>query len=322
MGNTMDNNHMAHNDHIVRATACDGLIRAFAASTKNLVEQARIYHNTSPVATAALGRLLTAGSMMGIMMKGENDLLTLSIKGTGPIGAVTVTADSSGYVKGYVNEPCVILPSNDKGKLDVSGAIGAGTLSVIKDIGLKEPYTGQIELVSGEIAEDLTYYFAASEQIPSSVALGVLMNGNDAPEDKINTVRHAGGFIIQLMPDVTEDVISELESRLGNIKPVTTMLAAGMSPYDILSDILSGMGLNVSGYSECGYRCNCSRKRVEKALISIGEKELESLIADGSPIEIGCQFCNAKYTFDIDELVRIKESAIHQAGEDLRASLE
>ncbi len=295
-------------DYIIRATACDNSIRAFAATTGNLVEQARKYHNTSPVATAALGRLLTAGSMMGVMMKGDKDILTLTIKGTGPIGGITVTADSDGYVKGYVNEPCVILPANDRGKLDVSGAIGSGTLSVIKDIGLKEPYTGQIDLVSGEIAEDLTYYYAVSEQIPSSIALGVLMNGSDAGEDKLNTVRCAGGFVIQLMPEVSEDIITELETKLGNIKPVTTMLSEGMTPYDILSEILGDMGLCVNEQTECGYRCNCSRERVEKALISIGKKELDSLISEGKPIEMGCQFCGKKYIFNTDDLMYIKNS--------------
>lgn len=296
------------NDYIIRATACDNNIRAFAATTGNLVEQARRYHNTSPVATAALGRLLTAGSMMGVMMKGDKDILTLTIKGTGPIGGITVTADSGGYVKGYVNEPCVILPANDRGKLDVSGAIGSGTLSVIKDIGLKEPYTGQIDLISGEIAEDLTYYYAVSEQIPSSIALGVLMNGNDAGEDKINTVKCAGGFVIQLMPEVPEDVITSLEAKLGNIKPVTTMLSEGMTPYDILSEILGDMGLHVNEQTECGYRCNCSRTRVEKALISIGRKELDSLISEGKPVEMGCQFCGKKYIFNTDDLIYIKNS--------------
>ncbi len=300
--------NIMYNDYIIRATACDNSIRAFAATTGNLVEQARRYHNTSPVATAALGRLLTAGSMMGVTMKGDKDILTLSIRGTGPIGGITVTADSQGYVKGYVNEPCVILPANDKGKLDVSGAIGPGTLSVIKDIGLKEPYTGQIDLVSGEIAEDLTYYYAVSEQIPSSVALGVLMNGNDAGEDKSNTVKCAGGFIIQLMPEVSEDVITSLETRLGNIKPVTTMLSEGMTPHDILSEILGDMGLRINEQTECGYRCNCSRTRVEKALISIGRKEIDSLISEKKPVEMNCQFCGKKYIFDVDDLICIKNS--------------
>ena len=285
-------------DYIIRATAADNQIRGFAATTKFLVEQAREYHNTSPVATAALGRLLTAGSMMGVMMKGKKDVLTLQIRGDGPIGGITVTADSKGYVKGYVNEPCVILPANAVGKLDVGGAIGHGTLSVIKDMGLKEPYTGQINLISGEIAEDLTYYFAASEQIPSSVALGVLMNEN-------NTVRQAGGFIIQLMPDTSEEVISALEAKLSEVKPVTAMLNEGMEPYDILSYLLGDMGLVMNDKKESGYHCNCSYERVEKALISVGRKELASLIEEGKPVELCCQFCNKKYEFGTDKLTDI-----------------
>ncbi len=285
-------------DYIIRATAADNQIRGFAITSKFLVEQARIYHNTSPVATAALGRLLTAASMMGVMMKGDKDVLTLRIRGNGPIGGITVTADSKGYVKGYVNEPCVILPANEKGKLDVGGAIGAGTLSVIKDMGLKEPYSGQINLISGEIAEDLTYYFAASEQIPSTVALGVLMN-------ETNTVRCAGGFIIQLMPDTSGEVISGLEDKLAGIKPVTTMLNEGMEPEDILTYLLGDMGIDFKEKTECGYRCNCSYERVEKALISVGRKELASMIEEGRPIEMSCSFCNKKYEFGIDKLTKI-----------------
>ena len=192
-------------DYIVRATAADSQIRAFAATTAEMTETARAYHNTSPVATAALGRLLTAGAMMGSMMKNESDVLTLQVRGDGPLGGITVTADSSAHVKGYVNNPDVMLPAKN-GKLDVGGAVGIGLLQVIKDMGLKEPYVGQTILVSGEIAEDLTYYFANSEQVPSSVGLGVLMNHD-------NTVRCAGGFIIQLMPFAKEETISRLEDR-------------------------------------------------------------------------------------------------------------
>ncbi len=221
-------------DHIIRGTAAGGQIRAFAASTRDLVEQARQNHNTSPVATAALGRLLTAGAMMGSMMKNEDDLLTLKIQGDGPIGGLTVTADNKGAVKGYVNNPMVVLPCNDKGKLDVGGALGVGVLSVVQDIGLKEPYVGQTILVTGEIAEDLTYYYATSEQTPSSVALGVLMNRD-------NTVRQAGGFIIQLMPGAEESVIASLEARLGEISSVTSLLDEGLTPEDILNRILGDM---------------------------------------------------------------------------------
>lgn len=288
-------------DYIIRATAADNSIRAFAATTRETVEYARKCHNTSPVATAVLGRLLTAGSMMGSMMKGEKDLLTLQIKGTGAIGGITVTADSAGHVKGYVDEPIVLLPANAAGKLDVSGAIGPGTLTVIRDIGMKEPYIGQTDLISGEIAEDLTYYYAASEQVPSSVALGVLMSME-------NTVKQAGGFIIQLMPDTDDSVIDELEERLKSVGPVTTMLEQGMAPENILEEVLGSFGVNVMDKMPTAFRCNCSRERVEKALISVGRSELESMISDGKPIEMNCHFCNTFYRYDIDELRELLNS--------------
>lgn len=288
-------------DYIIRATVADNSIRAFAATTRETVEYARKCHNTSPVATAALGRLLTAGGMMGSMMKGEKDLLTLQIKGTGAIGGITVTADSAGNVKGYVDEPLVLIPANQTGKLDVSGAIGAGKLTVIRDIGMKEPYIGQIDLVSGEIAEDLTYYYAVSEQVPSSVALGVLMSRD-------NTVKQAGGFVIQLMPDTPDSVIDELEARLKDIRPVTAMLEQGMSPEDILNETLGCFGLNIMDKMPMGFHCNCSRKRVEKALISVGRSELEDMVNDGRPIEMNCHFCNESYTYNINELKEILKS--------------
>lgn len=292
-------------DYIVRATAAEGQIRAFAATTRGVVEKARASHDTSPVATAALGRLLTAGAMMGSMMKNPDDLLTLKIEGDGPIGGLTVTADSRGDVKGYVNNPMVVLPCNDKGKLDVGGALGIGVLSVIQDVGLKEPYVGQTILVSGEIAEDLTYYYATSEQTPSSVALGVLMN-------KDNTVRQAGGFIIQLMPGAAEEVISALEKRVGEISSVTALLDEGMTPEDILGKVLEGMNPEITDRMDTRFHCNCHRERVEKALISIGKRELQAMIDDGKPIEINCHFCNANYEFSVEELQGLLEKA---AGE-------
>lgn len=282
-------------DYIVRATAADAQIRAFAAATRETVETARQAHNTSPVATAALGRLLTAGAMMGVMLKGEEDLLTLQVKGDGPLGGMTVTADARGHVKGYVNEPQVILPASPKGKLDVGRAVGQGTLSVIRDLGLKEPYVGQTTLQTGEIGDDLTYYFAASEQVPSSVGLGVLMEKN-------NTVRCAGGFIVQLMPFASEEVISRLEKNLSNITSVTALLDQGMTPEEMLGRVLDGFAPEVTDKTECGFFCNCSKKRVEKALISIGKKELEEMIRDGKPIEVKCHFCNKNYAFEVEEL--------------------
>lgn len=290
-------------DYMIRATAAGGQIRAFAAVTIDTVETARAAHNTSPVATAALGRFLTAGAMMGRMMKGEDDLLTLQIRGDGPIGGLTVTADSHGNVKGYVHNPQVMLPPNDKGKLDVGGALGNGVLSVIQDIGLKEPYVGQTILISGEIADDLTYYYAASEQTPSSVALGVLMN-------KDNTVRQAGGFILQLMPGASEEIVDSLERRIGELPPITAMLNDGCTPEQILERILGEWKLEISTPMPVCFSCNCTKERVEQALVSVGKEELQSMIDDGKAIEINCHFCGRQYEFSVQELLGLMERAI------------
>lgn len=292
-------------DYIVRATAADNQIRAFAATTRDLVEYARTIHNTSPVATAALGRLLTAGAMMGVMMKGEKDLLTLQIKGDGPVGGITVTATSRGSVKGYVYNPDVMLPPSSKGKLDVGRAVGKGMLTVIKDLGLKEPYVGQVDLVSGEIAEDLTYYFAASEQVPSSVALGVLMN-------KDNTVRCAGGFILQLMPYASEEVISKLEEKISKLEGVTGLLDKNMTPEMILEHLLGEFDMEILEKYQTGFECNCSKERVEQAVISVGKKEIEEMIKDNEPIEVNCHFCNKHYIFTVDELKGFLKRADHR----------
>ena len=289
-------------DYIVRGTAADNQIRVFAATTRNMVEHARQIHNTSPVATAALGRLMTAGAMMGSMMKGEKDILTLQIKASGPINGITVTADSKANVKGYVGNPDVIIPANDKGKLDVAGAVGIGILNVIKDIGMKEPYVGQTALQTSEIAEDLTYYFATSEQVPSSVGLGVLMN-------KDNTVRQAGGFIIQVMPFAEDEVITALENKLSTVSSITSMLDAGMTPENILEELFEGLSLDIMDKVPTAFSCNCSRERVEKALISVGKSEIQSMIDDNEPIEMNCHFCNTKYVFEVEELKKILKSA-------------
>lgn len=298
----MENNQTGSRDYIVRATAADNQVRVFAATTRNLVEHARSVHNTSPVATAALGRLLTAGAMMGSMMKGEKDILTLQIQCSGPIGGLTVTADSSARVKGYVNNPGVMLPISDKGKLDVGKALDMGILNVIRDMGLKEPYVGQTVLQTGEIAEDLTYYFANSEQIPSSVGLGVLMNKN-------NTVAQAGGFIIQLMPFAEERVIDALERKLGEMTSVTAMLDKGMTPEDILEELLGEFGVKIQDVIPTEFYCNCDKKRVEKALISIGAKDIQEMIDDGETIELNCHFCNSSYHFSVEELKEILKEA-------------
>lgn len=286
------------NDYIIRATAANDQIRAFAAVTTQMVETAREHHNTSPVATAALGRLLTAGAMMGAMMKGEKDVLTLQIKAGGPLQGITVTADSQGNVKGYVGNPDVCIPANSKGKLDVAGAVGPGFLNVIKDMGLKEPYSGQVMLQTCEIAEDLTYYFATSEQVPSAVGLGVLMNKN-------NTVRQAGGFIVQLMPFAEEEVISRLEQNIQKINSVTSLLEEGHTPESLLEKVLEGFDMQINEKTDTRFHCNCTRERVEKALISIGRKELNEMIQEGKPIEMNCHFCNTNYNFTVEELKEI-----------------
>ena len=286
------------NDYIIRATAANDQIRAFAAVTTEMVETAREHHNTSPVATAALGRLLTAGAMMGSMMKGEKDVLTLQIKAGGPLQGITVTADSQGNVKGYVGNPDVCIPANSKGKLDVAGAVGPGFLTVIKDMGLKEPYSGQVMLQTCEIAEDLTYYFATSEQVPSAVGLGVLMNKN-------NPVRQAGGFIVQLMPFAEEEVISRLEQNVQKINSVTNLLEEGHTPESLLEKVLEGFDMQINEKMDTRFHCNCSKERVAKALISIGRKELNEMIQEGKPIEMNCHFCNTNYNFTVEELKEI-----------------
>lgn len=289
-------------DYVVRATAANGQVRAFAVTSRDTVEMARQAHNTSPVATAALGRLLSAGSMMGYMMKGEKDLLTLQVKGSGELRGITVTADSKGHVKGYVDNPNVLLPPSDKGKLDVGRAVGPGILNVIKDMGLKEPYNGQTMLQTSEIAEDLTYYFATSEQIPSAVALGVLM-------EKDNTVKQAGGFILQLMPFAEEETISKLEEQVAQVTSVTGLLEKGLTPEGILERLLGGMDLEIQDTMPTAFDCNCSKERVEKALISIGAKELQSMIDDGEEVELKCHFCNHAYRFSVDDIKRLKRAA-------------
>ena len=288
-------------DYIVRAVAANTQIRAFAAVTTELVEEARRRHGTSPVATAALGRLLTGGVMMGSMMKNEEDMLTLQIKCSGQIGGLTVTADSQGNVKGYVHNPDVMLPPKN-GKLDVGGALGQGVLTVIKDMGLKEPYSGQTILQTGEIAEDLTYYFATSEQVPSSVGLGVLM-------EKDNTVRCAGGFIVQVMPFIEDKVLEKLEANIQKIQSVTSMLDNGHTPEEMLGQVLEGLDLEITDTLPAGFHCNCSKERIEKAIISIGKKEIQSMIDDGKEIEVKCHFCNTAYTYSVEELKDLLKKA-------------
>ncbi len=285
-------------DYIVRATAANGQIRAFASTTKELCETARQIHGTSPVGTAALGRLLTGAGMMGSMMKNKEDLLSIILNADGPMGKTGVTANANAEVKGYISNPDFQNPLNYFGKLDVGGAVGNGTLKVIKDMGLKEPYIGQTALITGEIAEDLTYYFATSEQVPTSVALGVLINTD-------NSVKQAGGFIIQLMPFAEDSVIDQLETNIKELTSVTALLEEGLSPEQILKKILGKFNPEFSETIPTCYKCNCSREKVSKVLLSVGRKELESMIADGEPVEVKCHFCNTCHVFSIDELKKL-----------------
>lgn len=282
-------------DYIVRATAANAQIRAFAVTSRALVEQARAIHDLSPVITAALGRLLTAGAMMGSMLKGEKDVLTLQIHCDGPVRGLAVTADAKANVRGTALEPQVMLPPNAIGKLDVGGAVGNGILSVIKDMGLKEPYVGQTQLQTGEIAEDLTYYFATSEQVPSAVGLGVLMEKN-------NTVKRAGGFIIQLMPFADDETIGALEEKLKTMDSVTKILDDGNSPEQLLALLLGDLGLEINDTIPAQYYCDCSRERVERAIVSIGKKDIQDMIAEARPVEVRCQFCDKVYNFEVEDL--------------------
>lgn len=292
-----------NSDYIVRATAANHQIRAFAISSTNTIEEARQRHNTSPIATVALGRLMSAGAMMGTMMKGDDDIITIQIKGDGPIGGLTVTADAKANVKGYVNHPEVMLPLNSAGQLDVEKALGIGVLSVIKDIGLKEPYVGDTILVTSDVTQDITYYFATSEQVPTSVGLSVIMS-------KDNTVKSAGGFIIQLLPDASEEIISALEKKIKEVKNVTTMLEHGYTPEQMLEELLGEFGLDILDKIPTQFYCNCSKERMSRALISIGRKELSSLIEEGRTIEVNCHFCGAHYNFDVEELKDLLHKAV------------
>lgn len=281
--------------HLVRSISDDGCVLVVASDTTDIVETARQYHNTSKVCTAALGRALTGASFMGAMLKGEDSSVTLRFNGGGPAGSVIAVSDSDGNVRGYVMNPDVNLPLNDKGKLDVGGAVGTdGFLSVVKDIGMKEPAIGQIPLVSGEIAEDITSYYAVSEQIPSVCALGVLVNPD-------LTVAVAGGFLIQLLPTADDTIIERVEKGLNGLPSVTTMLAEGLTPEDICKKVLPEFNVEVLDTSECEYRCNCSRERVEKALISVGKEELTDMMKDNGT-EVKCHFCPAVYKFNSEDI--------------------
>ena len=286
-------------DYMVRATAAEGQIRIFAVTAKDLVESAKNHHNTSPVMTAALGRLLMGGVMMGAMMKGEKDILTIQIQCSGPAKGLMVTSDAQGHVKGYPFVNDVIFPANDKGKLDVGHALDLGVMSVIKDIGMKEPYVGQVALQTGEIGDDLTYYFATSEQIPSSVGLGVLMN-------KDNTVRAAGGFILQLMPFAKEELIDDIEKKIESLQSVTSLIEKGETPEELLGAVLKGIEFEVTDTLPVEFRCDCSKERILKSLATLPGKDLDDLISGGEGIEVKCQFCNTAYQFETEDLKEIR----------------
>lgn len=288
-------------DYCIRVTTGNKEVRAFFASTKNMVETARDFHNTTKVATAALGRTLTATSMMGLMMKNKGDKITVIIKGGGPIGTILTSSNANGIVKGYVTNPDVEVENYANGKLNVAGAVGnQGTIRVIKDLGLREPYNGEYEMVSGEIAEDLTYYFTVSEQTPSAVSLGVLTRADEVEE--------AGGFIVQMMPDASEETISTIERNLTGIQSITQMLSQGLIPEDMMNIVLKDLEPSILDKLEVGFECDCSKDRVAEVFAAIGKKELKAIIDEDRGAEVGCQFCESKYSFSEDELKEIYDN--------------
>ena len=291
------------NDYLVRGMSMDGFVKVVAIRSTNLVRRGAEIQKTTPNATAALGRVLTAASMMGNMQKVENGSMTLQIRGGGPIGTITVVSDPTGNVRGCVTEPKVPLVEKFPGKLDVGATVGTdGTLTVIRDLQMKEPYIGQIPLVSGEIGDDVTAYFAQSEQTPTACALGVLV-------DTDQSVKVAGGYLIQLLPGAPDEVIDKLEARLGEISSITALLDAGKTPEEILDDLLGDFGLEILDKIPTRFHCDCDKRRVEKALISVGRRELQEMINDGQTIEVGCQFCNQMYAFTVDELKEMLQKA-------------
>ena len=292
---------MDNKDYMVRASLANDSVRAFAISSTHLVAEARERHKTLPVVTAALGRLLSAGAIMGSMMKGDKDIVTISLKGDGPAGYITVTADSHGHVKGFPGNPNVDIPRKYAGKLDVGAAVGRGLLTVSYDLGLKEPYSGQVEIQTGEVAEDLAYYFTVSEQLPSAVGLGVMV-------DTDSSVKHAGGFIVQLLPDTPEDVIELLEKKLANLEPVTTMMEQGMTPEEMLLHIFEGVDIEFTERHDVKFYCDCSKEKVKRALAAISDKDLQDIVNDDEDIEVKCFFCNTAYKFSIADIKDILSS--------------
>ena len=289
-------------DYLVRAVGADGDFRIFACTATDLVDQARKRHSTWPVATAALGRTMIASLLLGANMKGE-DIITLRVLGDGPLGAVVVTADAKGKVRGYVQNPNIHLPSPKPGKLAVGAAVGKGLLNITRDLGLKEPFTGSVELVSGEIAEDLALYLTKSEQTPSAVSLGVLVEPD-------NSVRAAGGLILQLMPGADDEVLEKLEENLASLPPISSLVAEGKKPEDIVELVCQNLSFKIVGDMPICFSCNCSRERLKNILISLGSEELEEMISEQGQAEVQCHFCSEKYTFNSSELQQILRQAI------------
>lgn len=289
-------------DYLVKALGYNGQVRAYTVSTTETVGEAQRRHYTWPTASAALGRAMTAGLMMGAMLKGE-EKLTIKIEGGGPIGAILVDSNAKGEVRGYVTNPHVHFDLNEHGKLDVRRAVGTdGMLTIVKDIGLRDHFTGQVPIVSGELGEDFTYYFATSEQVPSSVGVGVLVN----PDNSIQT---AGGFIIQLMPGTDDSTITEIENRLQSIPPVSKMIQAGLTPEEVLDQLLGEGNVKVLEKMPVSFQCQCSRERISNALISLGKAEIQDIIEEEGKAEAQCHFCNEQYQFSKEELEELAAEA-------------
>lgn len=289
------------NDYVLRGAAADGQILAFAAVSTDMVEEARRRHDTSPVATAALGRTMTAAAMMACQMKGEKETLTIQVQGAGPLHHVTAVADGAGRIRGYVGDPHVDLPLNEKGKLDVAEAVGIGIMQITRDLGMREPYVGTTHLVSSEIAEDLAYYFTTSEQLPSAVALGVLVH----PDKSVWT---AGGYILQLLPGASDEIAEKLQNKVTAFKPLTTYLAEGHTVEELLEELLGEFDYHMLEKVPCGFQCNCNKERVQQALASVGRTELSNLIEEGETIEMSCHMCNEHYYFTVEEMQEILDN--------------
>ncbi|WP_137792153.1 Hsp33 family molecular chaperone HslO [Bacillus sp. E(2018)] len=291
------------NDYLIKALACDGQIRAYAISSTEMVSEGQRRHDTWPTASAALGRAMTASTMMGMMLKGENNSITVKIEGGGPIGVIIVDSNTKGETRGYVTNPHTHFELNSKGKLDVARAVGKdGYLSVLKDIGMREKFTGQVPMVSGELGEDFTYYFASSEQVPSAVGVGVLVNPD-------NSIKASGGFIVQVMPNASDTIVDLLEERINAIPPISRLIEKGMTPEEILFELLGEDQVQILEKSPVHFQCTCSHERFGQAIVSLGEQEISDIIEEDGQAETNCQFCNATYIFTKEELQTLLDQA-------------